>query len=110
MPVVDILLVGHVEGLMARVEDKQDDAKGEQVNHLALISLPDKNLRCHVRWGTELCAVSAEAVATLQRAGKAKIDYLNIAIFVEQNILWLKISVREALSMDVLETCEHLFK
>lgn len=45
--IMRILHVGHVEGRVSRVQDKQDDAKGEQIDDLALVRLLGMDLRSH---------------------------------------------------------------
>jgi len=44
---VRIFQVGHVEGWMSSVKDKENYAEGEQVDDLALIRLLGVDLRCH---------------------------------------------------------------
>ena len=80
--VVVVFLVGHAERRVSRIEDKENDAEGEQVDDLTLVRLLGENLRSHIAWCADLRSVGAGAVATLKRASEAEVHYLYIIEFV----------------------------
>ena len=108
--VVVVLLVGHGEGWVTGVKDEEDDTKGEKIDNLSLVWLSGENLWGHVTWGTNDRSVSSGAIATLKRASEAEIDDLNVIHLVEKDVLWLEISVGEALGVDVVNTLKHLLE
>ena len=108
--VVRILHVSHVEGRMTGIQDEEDDAKGEQIDNLALVRLLQDNLGGHVALSANDGAVGTRAIASLKRAGKAEIDNLDVVVLVKEDILRLEISVREASGVDVVDTLEHLLE
>ena len=48
--VVVVLLIGHAEGWVTRVEDEENHTEGEEVDDLTLVGLLLENLRSHVAW------------------------------------------------------------
>ena len=66
------------------------------------------NLRCHVVKSSQLCVEFSLAISTFYGGSKAKVCYFQIVILVEQNILWLKVSVSHALVMAILQTQHEL--
>ena len=89
---------------MPRVHDKEDDSKGKHVNNLALIWLLRYNLRSHVAMcaKTNNRSIEGRAVVTLKRAGRVNKN-LKVILLVEEDVLWLQISVREAPLVHVMD-------
>lgn len=108
--VVVVLLVGHAEGWVSRIEDEENDAKGKQVNDLTLVWLLGQNLRSHVAWRADLRSVGAGAVATFKWASEAEVDDLNVIHLVEEDIFRFQVSVREALRVDVVDALQDLLE
>lgn len=108
--VVGVVLVGHAERRVARVQNEKDHSKGKQVHDLALVGLLLEDLWGHVARGADDRAVGARAIAALKWAGEAEVDNLDVVHFVEQDVLGLEISVREALGVDVVHTLEDLLE
>jgi len=108
--VVLVVLGSHGEGRVARVQDEEDHTEGEKINNLALVRLLQDNLGGHVALSANDGAVSARAVTSLKRAGKAEIDNFDVVVLVKEDVLRLEVSVREASRVDVVDTLEHLLE
>jgi hypothetical protein len=108
--VVVVLLVGHAEGRVSRVEDEKNDTEGEKIDNLALVGLAGKDLRSHVARGTDHGPVGAGAVASLKRASEAEIDDFDVIHFVEEDVLGFEVAMRESLGVDIVDTHEHLLE
>ena len=46
--IVWIVLLSLAEGWMASIEDKKEDAKGEDIDQLTFVGLMCENFRCHI--------------------------------------------------------------
>jgi len=107
--VVRVFQVGHVEGWVTRVQHEEDDSEGEQVNDLALVRLLGMDLWGHEAEGSDDAAVHAVACAAFDGAGEAEIDHLHVVEFVEQDVLAFKVTMSEALGVDVVDGLDELF-
>jgi len=108
--VVVIFLVGHGEGWVTRVQDEENDSEGEEIDDLTLIWLSGKNFRSHVTWGTNNRSVSTRAITALKWASEAEIDNFNVIHLIKEDVLRLKISMRESFGVDVVNTLKHLLE
>ena len=108
--VVVVVLISSGEGRVAGVQDEDNDANGEQVNNLTLVWLLGQDLGSHVAWGTDARSVRTRAITALQGACEAKVDDFNVIELVEEDVLWLQVSVREALRVDIVDSLEDLLE
>ena len=108
--VVVILLIGHAEGRVSRVEDEKNHTKCEKIDNLTLIWLASKDLRGHVAWGTNHGPVGAGAITSFERASKTEINNFDVIHLVEEDVFRFKIAMRETLGVDVVDTHEHLLE
>ena len=95
--VVVVLLVGHSEGRVTRVQNEENNTESEKIDDLSLVGLSGENLRGHVAWSTDDGFVGARTVASLKRASEAEINNLYVVHFVEENVFGFKISMGETL-------------
>ena len=87
---------------MTGIQYEENDSEGEEINNLSLIRLSRENLWCHVSRSTDDRFVGTRSITSFKRACKAEIDDLDIVHLVEEDVLWLEISVSEALRVDVM--------
>ena len=106
--VVRILHVGHVEGWVTSIQDEEDDTKGKEVDDLALVGLLSVDLWGHEAERANDGAVHARAISSLDWAGEAKVDNLDVIESVEQDILALEIAMGEALGVNVVDGLNEL--
>ena len=68
------------------------------------------DLGSHETQGTHDTPVHTRAVATFNRACEAEIDDFDVVHFVEEDVLALQVSVRETLSVDVVNRLDQLLR
>lgn len=91
--IVRVIFSSSLEGLCPRVEDENNDAEGEQIYELALITRFKMKFRCHIAACTKLRRIPAATIISLDACSEAKIDNLNVVVFVNEDVLQLEISV-----------------
>ena len=106
--VVVVGWVGHVEGWVSSLKGEEDHSEGEEVSVVPLVWLLLKDLWRHVAWCADHRVRESSAITSFKLAGEAEIDQLDVVVMVEEDVLRLEVSVREALGIDVQEAEEEL--
>lgn len=77
---------------------------------MGLISLLFPNLRGHVTSSAKLCSTKSVSILAFYRAKETKVDDLDIIVEIKKYVLRLKVTMREAIRVDGVETMKHLYK
>ena len=75
---------------------------------MGLIPLLFPNLRGYVTRSAKQCSTKSVSILALNRATETKVDDLDIIVEIKKYVLWLKVTMREALRVDCVETMKHL--
>ena len=104
-----ILLARHlVEWLMLAAHAEKNDSEGEQVTGLALVLVVVENLWGHVHWGADFRRVEACSLSSGDVGCKTEVDDFHVEVLVQENVLWLQVSVGQALRVEVVDPVDHL--
>ena len=66
------------------------------------------DLRSHIALSSKLSSAVARAITAHDRSGKTKVSNLKVELFVVKQVLWLKISVSDAVVVNVVQTINEL--
>lgn len=106
--VVRILQIGHVERWMTGIQDEQNDTKGEKIDDLALIGLLGVDLGRHEAERADNTPVHSVASSAFNWACEAEIDDFDIIELVKEDIFTFEVTVRESLSVNVVDGLDEL--
>jgi hypothetical protein len=95
--VVRIAPFSMVEWRVTCVKDEKNDTESEQVDYVALVGNTLVNLRSHVALSAEHSFEETSTIATFNRCRKSEVSNLDVVIFIEHNVLGLKIAMASAL-------------
>lgn len=102
------LLVSLAEGGMSSESNEENDSSSKQVNFDSVIRLLEDNFGCHISLSSENGSHFSRSVSSIQGSGEPKIGDLQVHILVEQEILWLEISMGDLLLVEVVQTFQQL--
>lgn len=106
--VVGVLHVGHVEGWVASVHDEEDDAEGEEVDHLGLVGLLGVDLGRHEAQRAHDAPVDARPVAPLHGAREPEVHNLHVVELIKEDVLAFKVAMSETTRVDVVDRLDEL--
>jgi len=77
--------------------DEQDDGRGEEVDFTANVWLPKMDLWSHVVLSSQLGVKITLSISSFNWSGETKIGYLQIIVFIQEQVLRFKVSVGNTL-------------
>ena len=101
------------EGQRAREHREEDDTEAPNVGARGIVPLQggrDENLRCGIHHGTHLGVLEVAGVArdVAVHGRQPKVGHLRIVVRVEQNVLWLEITMVDTVLVAVRESVQYL--
>lgn len=100
--VSDLLPVLAVVWTLAKHALVGDDSHGEVVNSDTMV-LPAHDLRGHIAWR----ARSILRIFSMPQAGDSQVSYPQITQLIEDQILWLDVTMQDCVLVQVLKAQEH---
>lgn len=91
--VVRILWICGVEWRVTGVQDKENDAKGKQINIVTLVDLLSDQLGGHVRSSSKDGSQKTRAVLALNIGSETEIRESDVKLLVKHNVFGLQITV-----------------
>ena len=96
---------------MARVEDEENDTEGEKIGILTRVGLMSNNFRCYVEaCPSDYTPIFARVISSFQTARSFKTLNFDVIHFVKKEVFRCKVTMRETLGMDVIDTHKHLLE
>ena len=95
---------------MSRHQNKQDNSQSKKIDLLTPVWFRKMKLGRHVIESTELRQKYAWAVFALKWWQEPEVSDLDVEIVVQEQILWLQVSMGYSRSVAEVETLQHLFE
>jgi len=90
--------------------DEQDNAEGEQIDLLAIVRFACVDLRRHVVMRAKPGVQETGSVSACHRASEPEVRNLEVEVLIQEEILRLQVSVRNARSVAVVEAVQRLLE
>ena len=85
----------------------EDDATAPNVNLWSGIQFSGYHFRCRIVWAA---TAGLQKVAVCHDVAQAEVGNFDVVVFVQQQILWLEISMDDLVSMTVLDSTYYLLE